>query len=101
MRYFVIKAEKVSKNYSHRQGIEDISFEVEPGEIFGLLGNDHAGKSTLFSLLAGYFRPTSGNLLVFGLDSQREARQIHEFLEAWLRERFPYDYFVDYAGAAA
>jgi ABC-2 type transport system ATP-binding protein len=78
MRYFVIKAEKVSKNYSHRQGIEDISFEVEPGEIFGLLGNDHAGKSTLFSLLAGYFRPTSGNLLVFGLDSQREARQIHE-----------------------
>jgi len=30
-----------------------------------------------------------------------EARQIHEFLEAWLRERFPYDYFVDYAGAAA
>lgn len=78
MRYFVIKAENVTKKYSHRPGIENISFEVEPGEIFGLLGNDHAGKSTLVGLLAGYFRPTSGNLMVFGLDSQREARQIRE-----------------------
>jgi len=78
MRYFVIKAEKVSKKFSHRQGIENISFEVEPGEIFGLLGNDHAGKSTLVSLLAGYFRPSSGNLMAFGLDCQRNARQIRE-----------------------
>ena len=78
MRYFVIKAEKVSKKYSHRQGIEDVSLEVEPGEIFGLLGNDHAGKSTLVSLLAGYFRPSNGNLTVYGLDCQRESRQIRE-----------------------
>lgn len=78
MRYFVIKAESVTKKYSHRPGIENITFEVEPGEIFGLLGNDHAGKSTLVSLLAGYFRPNSGHLMVFGLDSQRESRQIRE-----------------------
>jgi len=78
MRYFVIKAERVTKKYSHRPGIENITFEVEPGEIFGLLGNDHAGKSTLVSLLAGYFRPNSGHLMVFGLDSQRESRQIRE-----------------------
>jgi len=76
MRYFVIKAEKVSKKYSHRPGIENISFEVEPGEIFGLLGSDHAGKTTLFSLLAGYLRPSSGNLTLFGLDSQRDFRKI-------------------------
>lgn len=78
MRYFVIKAEKISKKYSHRQGIENISFEVEPGEIFGLLGNDHAGKTTIFSLLAGYIRQSSGNLTVFGADPQRESRQIRE-----------------------
>ena len=78
MRYFVMKAEKVTKRYSHRQGIENISFEVEPGEIFGLLGNDHAGKTTLFSLLAGYMRPSSGSLKIFGLDSQRESRKIRE-----------------------
>ena len=78
MRYFVIKAEKISKKYSHRQGIENISFEVEPGEIFGLLGTDHAGKSTILSMLAGYFRPSSGNLQVFGLDSQRNSRQVRE-----------------------
>lgn len=78
MRYFVIKAEKVSKKYSHRQGIENITLDVEPGEIFGLLGNDHAGKSTLVSLLAGYFRPSSGNLTVLGLDTQRESRQVRD-----------------------
>ena len=76
MRYFVIKAEKVSKKYSHRPGIENISFEVEPGEIFGLLGSDHAGKTTLFNLLAGYMRPSSGNLTLFGMDSQRDLRKI-------------------------
>lgn len=78
MHYSVIKAENVSKKYSHRQGIENISFDVEPGEIFGLLGTDHAGKSTLISLLAGYFRPNSGDIQVFGLDCQRESRTIRE-----------------------
>lgn len=78
MRYLVIKAENISKKYSNRQGIENVTFEVEPGEIFGLLGNEHAGKSTIVSMLAGYFRPSSGNLTVFGLDCQREARIIRE-----------------------
>lgn len=78
MRYFVIKAENISKKYSHRQGIDNVSFEVEPGEIFGLLGTDHAGKSTIVSMLAGYFRPSSGDLKIFGLDCQRESRAIHE-----------------------
>ena len=78
MRYFAIKAENVSKNYSHRQGVENVSFDVEPGEVFGLLGTDHAGKSTIFSLLAGYFRPNSGDIRIFGLDCQREARTIRE-----------------------
>lgn len=78
MRYFVIKAENVSKSYSHRQGVENVSFEVEPGEIFGLLGTDHAGKSTIVGLLAGYFRPNSGEIRAFGLDCQREERVIHE-----------------------
>lgn len=78
MRYFAIKAENVTKNYSHRQGVENVSFEVEPGEVFGLLGTDHAGKSTIFSLLAGYFRPNSGDIRIFGLDCQREARTIRD-----------------------
>jgi ABC-2 type transport system ATP-binding protein len=78
MHYSVIKAENISKKYSHRQGVENVSFEVEPGEIFGLLGTDHAGKSTIVNMLMGYFRPNNGNLTVFGLDSQREARSIRE-----------------------
>lgn len=78
MRYFIIKAENLSKHYNRRPGVDKVSFEVEPGEIFGLLGADHAGKSAIFSMLAGYFRPSSGSLTLFGLDSQRDARAIRE-----------------------
>ncbi|KAF0110869.1 MAG: antibiotic transport system ATP-binding protein [Chloroflexi bacterium] len=78
MRYLVIKAEKLTKTHNRRQGVENITLDVEPGEIYGLLGTDHAGKSTLISLLAGYLRPSSGRLLVFGKDSYRDARFIRE-----------------------
>ena len=78
MRYFVIKAENLSKKYSNREGLNNISLEVEPGEIFGLLGTDHAGKSTMVTLLAGYLRPSSGSLQVFNMDCQRESRAIRE-----------------------
>lgn len=48
------------------RAIDDISFEVEKGEIFGIIGDNGAGKSTLLKLLAGIMKPTSGNIQVYG-----------------------------------
>lgn len=80
MRYLVIKAENLTKTHNKRQGVENITLEVEPGEIYGILGTDDAGKSTFFNLLIGNYRPNSGRLLVFGKDAYRDARFIKEMV---------------------
>jgi ABC-2 type transport system ATP-binding protein len=61
-----IEFESVSKSFSERNILEDISFSVRPGEIFGLLGPNGAGKTTLIRLLLDIIRPDSGEIRVFG-----------------------------------
>ena len=60
----IVKVEGVSKHYGSVQALDDVSFEVRPGEIFGLIGPDGAGKSTLFRMLATLLCPESGRITV-------------------------------------
>jgi ABC-2 type transport system ATP-binding protein len=76
MYYVVIRTENLTKMYGARRGVEDLTFQVEPGEIFGLLGPSHAGKSTVVRLLLDFVRPTSGRALVFGQDIHRHSQTI-------------------------
>ena len=55
---------------------DDISFRVEPGQIYGLLGANGAGKTTTLRLLATLLRPTAGSATIAGFDVEREARQV-------------------------
>ena len=61
-----IEFESVSKSFSEKTILEDISFSVSQGEIFGLLGPNGAGKTTLIRLLLDILRPDSGEIRVFG-----------------------------------
>lgn len=61
-----IEFESVSKSFSEKTILEDISFSVNQGEIFGLLGPNGAGKTTLIRLLLDILRPDSGEIRVFG-----------------------------------
>lgn len=61
-----IEFESVSKSFSEKTILEDISFSVRQGEIFGLLGPNGAGKTTLIRLLLDIIRPDSGEIRVFG-----------------------------------
>ena len=54
----------ISKEYSAGRGIFDVSFQVEPGEVFGLLGANGAGKTTLFNCLSDEIQPDMGNALI-------------------------------------
>lgn len=61
-----IEFENVSKSFSEKSVLEDISFSVRQGEIFGLLGPNGAGKTTLIRLLLDIIRPDSGEIRIFG-----------------------------------
>ena len=76
MRYMVIRTEKLTKNFGRKPALQALTLEVEPGEVFGLLGPKGAGKSTLINILMNFIRPTSGNALVMGLDCQKQSLQI-------------------------
>jgi ABC-2 type transport system ATP-binding protein len=69
----VIESDGLTKAYGQVRGIEDVTFEVEAGEVFGFLGPNGAGKTTTIRTLLDLLHPTSGSARIFGLDSQRDS----------------------------
>ena len=63
-----IEVEGLSRTFNSRRAVDDISFTVEAGEIFGFLGHNGAGKTTSIRMLTGQLRPTSGHARVAGCD---------------------------------
>ena len=68
----MIKIEHLVKNYGTNCAVDDISFEVESGEIVGFLGPNGAGKSTTMNILTGYLSSTSGKASIAGIDILRD-----------------------------
>ena len=64
----------LTKEYDGLPAVNDISFTIEPGEIFGLLGPNGAGKSTAINMISGVTRIDSGSIEIFGSDNQRDYR---------------------------
>jgi ABC-2 type transport system ATP-binding protein len=64
----VIVADHLTKYYGHRLAVDDVSFEVDKGEVLGLLGPNGSGKSTILRMLTGYLHPTSGRARIAGFD---------------------------------
>jgi ABC-2 type transport system ATP-binding protein len=64
----ILELEHISKSYSNKQVIDNISFSVDQGEIFGLLGPNGAGKTTTLRMMLDIIKPESGNIKVFGKD---------------------------------
>lgn len=60
----MIKVENISKSYGEVEALQSVNFSVEKGELFGLIGPDGAGKSTLFRILTTLILPDSGNAFV-------------------------------------
>ncbi|MDR1113054.1 MAG: ABC transporter ATP-binding protein [Bacteroidales bacterium] len=71
-----IEIKQLNKSYHAIKAIENISFSVAEGELFGLVGPDGAGKSTIFNILATLLQPDAGKVSVLGLDLSRDYLKI-------------------------
>lgn len=72
----VIQLNHLTKTYGSSRGVDDLSFEISEGTIFGFLGPNGAGKTTTISMLVDLIRPTSGRISIFGLDSRKDSLAI-------------------------
>ena len=64
----LIKLEKISLSFGKRQILENISFNINKGEILGMLGPNGVGKSTIFNLITGLLKPNYGSIIIDGED---------------------------------
>ena len=87
----VIEINKLSKYYGKHRGIEDVSFSVAEGEIFGFIGPNGAGKSTTIRTLLALIHPTSGSATIFGKDCIKEAPSIAQDIGYLPSETFFYE----------
>lgn len=62
----MIEFKTVSKSYGTKQALKDVSFTIQPGEIFGLIGHNGAGKSTAIKSLVSIIDPSKGSILIDG-----------------------------------
>jgi ABC-2 type transport system ATP-binding protein len=76
MNEAVIKTEKLTKRFGDFIAVNEISFDVNVGEIFGFLGANGAGKTTAMRMLCGLSNPTSGKATIAGFDVYKQTEQI-------------------------
>ena len=76
---FAITADKLTKRFGDFVAVNEISFEVNKGEIFGFLGANGAGKTTAMRMLCGLSLPTSGKATVAGFDVFKENEEGKQF----------------------
>lgn len=74
----MIKIEKLTKQFGNTIAVNDISFEVNDGEIFGLLGENGAGKTTTMRMLATMLKPTSGTAKINGYDIVEQPSEVRK-----------------------
>lgn len=73
-----VTVKNITKNYRKVQAINDISFEVEKGELFGLIGPDGAGKTTIFRIITSLLLPNKGEIFVENFDVVKDYKEIRK-----------------------
>ncbi len=75
-----IKVSNLTKQFKNVLAVNNISFNVKEGEIFGVLGLNGAGKTTTIKMMSGLTRPTSGNIKVFDYDIYKDINKIKSII---------------------
>ena len=88
-----IEVDSLTKEFGGFKAVDDISFQVEEGEIFGFLGPNGAGKSTTMMILTTLLKPTSGNVFVDGYDVMLNAKKVREKI-GYVQQEISVDEFL-------
>ncbi len=76
----MLRIEHLSKTFDTIKAVDDISLEIQKGEIFGFLGPNGAGKTTAISMIAGLLRPDSGKIVVDSMNLENNLRSIKKIM---------------------
>lgn len=88
----VIKVQNISKHFGSLKAVDDLSFEVQAGQVFGFLGQNGSGKSTTIRMLLSLIHPTSGSIELFGKSIEKNREEILEQVGAIIERPDLYPY---------
>ncbi|GAA3404068.1 ABC transporter ATP-binding protein [Paenibacillus hodogayensis] len=91
----IVKLNKVTKKYGAVTAVQDISFTMESEKIYGLLGRNGAGKTTIMHMIAAQLFPTSGELLVFGEAPYENRHVLNRLCFVKESQKYPENYNVE------
>ncbi len=83
-----VKVNSVSKFYGAQKALNQVSFEIQPGEIVGFLGPNGAGKSTMMKIITGFLMPSEGTVSVCGFDVREQTHEVQKLI-GYLPEHNP------------
>src|SRR5258708_35277360 len=86
----MIQTNQLTKTYGKSRGIDNVTFDIQEGEVFGFLGPNGAGKTTTMRTLMGLLRASSGNATIGGLDCWKDSTEVKK-LVGYLPGEFTFD----------
>jgi ABC-type multidrug transport system ATPase subunit len=90
----IIQINNLSKQFTDVMAVDDLSFSVQKGEVYGFLGQNGAGKSTTIRMLLTLIKPTRGSVLIFGKDIQTHRKEILQKIGAIIEKPDLYKYLT-------
>ena len=90
----IIKVSRLTKEFGEIHAVNDLTFTVEKGEVYGFLGQNGAGKSTTIRMLLTLIEPTSGEIEVFGLNLKRHRKEVLKKVGAIIEKPDLYKYLT-------
>src|SRR5690349_1765390 len=90
----IVQVEGLSKEFTEVKAVDDLSFSVKQGEVYGFLGQNGAGKSTTIRMLLTLVRPTSGRIRIFDKDLQHHRKTILTQIGAIIEKPDLYKYLT-------
>jgi ABC-type multidrug transport system ATPase subunit len=92
----IVKVEALTKKFDQLTAVNQLSFSVLPGDVYGFLGQNGAGKSTTIRMLLTLITPTSGEIQLFGLSLQKHRKEILQQIGAVIEKPDVYKYLSAY-----